>query len=323
MRKENSHKENLFILSGICFTGYCVSFSNWLHDWRRRRKTYRRFMESRKRLRGQPATFDEAPEEKREISQEQAARLRAARAKAAQSKAAEEERPARAVPRLHSSLARRCRIVLWRKTRPLRRLPAHTLIGGFFGILLLVSGALTLWALWPSPAADPALSPARADESSQSASHESWRLDAPPATNRQLGVTRLSMEETQQQQAAAMELFRAGRHAEAEARFRDILPTVRYRGLIGFYIFLCLIQQGHDYEAKLFTARFPAPPLPQNPARLCAQAVFAWKNGNLEHARESIQKARQEFPTTVIFYEQALHEAALPGFETVFATESP
>lgn len=280
-------------------------------------------MESRKRLRGQPATFDEAPEEKREISQEQAARLRAARAKAAQSKTAEEERPARAVPKLSSSLARRCRIVLWRKTRPLRRLPAHVLIGGFFGLLILVSGVFTLWALWPPPASGPALSPALADEPPQSSFHEAWRLDAPPATKRQLAPATLSVEETQQQQAAAMELFRAGRYAEAEAHFRAILPAVRYRGLIGFYIFLCLIQQGHDYEAKLFSARFPAPPLPQNPGSLCAQAVFAWKSGHMDAARKLIQKARQDFPATIIFYEQALHEAALPGFEAAFTPVTP
>lgn len=258
-------------------------------DWRRRRRVVRSYLRSRPKRADQPAQGG--------AGNEPAAGVPAP---------AKHERPARALPKLSAPMARRARIAAWRVARPVfhwhHRSPPGLVLGVYFGVLLLVSVTASACLLVSSNGKPPA--PAAAGKPAE----VGLGLANSPA---KILSVRVTPEISARLQGEADNAFRAGRFADAEARYRESLPAARFPALTGFHVFLCLLKQGKVAEAKALAGKFPEPSSIRNPSGAFVHAAIALAESRPDDARLDIDSARRRFPMISPFYEKALSDAAL------------
>jgi len=102
--------------------------------------------------------------------------------------------------------------------------------------------------------------------------------------------------------------FSTKRYAEAEQLYRALLPQTPRKALTAYHIYLCLLLQHRDTEAKELFALIPSPPSTSSPAWFYAQAGRAFIEGNKAEGQQYLENGRLYYPELSKLYEPSLKQ---------------
>jgi len=200
------------------------------------------------------------------------------------------------------------RIAVWRRLRPVTRWHRRTRIGVVIGVYFGTLGALSLLlCLYFLQGATPQRGNVPTPGTSGPVS-----LSLGASARIPLQEPSLKPGDVAALQQEAESAFRRGDFPTAEKLFLRILPKARLKALTGFYIYLCLLQEGKAAELELLAGKIPSAALANNPFPFYSKAASALKAGHPAEAVEQIASARRQFPEISLYYDKALREAGLP-----------